>query len=162
MKRVLIIIDMQVEFEASNDERTLKAIKREIVRSMGRGEWIFFVEFENRGDTQPFLTDLVATYDKITYLIKNQNDGSDEIINELDYLNIPDKTPLYICGINTQFCVAETVEGMRYNLNENPITVICDGCHTNDPYYAYTDPLEMMGEIDNTRFIFHDRWKPPQ
>src|SRR5437868_4928422 len=103
----LIVVDMQESFIFRSDHfpiynKTIDAVKKEIIDAMRRNDFIVFVEYcyESRSKgmfnrfTSRFepslkeLTDLVANYPNKVFAYKNENDGGEEVYEALYYYNI--------------------------------------------------------------------------
>lgn len=107
----LVIIDMQGGFKASKSRPTIRSIIQQIRLSKSYNWPIVVVEFEEFGKTLYTLRRELEGYDKVRYVTKDKEDGSDEIYGALRELT--KCLNLRICGVNTDQCVYSTVRGLR-------------------------------------------------
>lgn len=126
----LIIIDMQKPFRASQNESVQANVKKAIFKAIKDGAAIMFVEYKGYVKTMPSLTRILsnAKYHRKYTVTKPWDDGSDQIVDALDKNDFP-KKKLRICGVNTAYCVYQTVLGLVHNhsMTKN-IEVIRDAC----------------------------------
>lgn len=128
--QVLVVIDMQDKFRASNDQQTIYFVKQEILRAKQLGMAVIIVEFDphEMGSTHREITDLLEGYDRAVTITKTANDGSEEIIEAcLD--NGFWMEDFRVCGVNSDACVLETVTGLLGRVSSCQITVIQDACN---------------------------------
>lgn len=121
---------MQLSFHASHNKRTQLACVREIKKAIRDKAAIIFVEYEHHGPSLPVLTNVVkkANYHRVIHLLKNEDDGSQRVINLLRKKHLPILN-LRICGVNTRYCVHDTVKGLSFKLPNSTIKVISDACN---------------------------------
>lgn len=107
----LVIIDMQVGFEAANYQDVIEGCAKEIKRARKAGMPIMLVEYDDFGDTQSALLNLVEGYRKCIVATKYDDDGSYEVGQWLKRKNWPSDN-LRVCGVNAWCCVRETIWGL--------------------------------------------------
>src|SRR5574337_1932066 len=127
MSYSLIVVDMQDYFLASRLKRVQNNCIREIKKAMDDNATIVFVEFDGYGPTIPQLTSLVKNkkYKKSHTVLKNMDDGGQPIHKLLVKRHLPRRN-LKVCGVNTQYCVLSTIEGLMSRLKESSIEVVGD------------------------------------
>ncbi len=141
----LVVVDMQPDFEASNNPATIANVKREIIEAKAKQMPILFLEvpyfspLDERGlrHTHQELTQLVKFYPNTTrYPIeKLRSDGSYQVLwacEQNHYTN----SHFRICGVNTNICVYETAVGLSQN---GVVEVIKNACNTTTPMYDFND-----------------------
>lgn len=160
---ILVIVDMQPDFEASCNPKTIAACIREIQRAVANGTPIVFVELRPPGslhDYRPTHPILVETYEQLTgskghFVSKIYEDGSEPV---LDFcLTQGWKISHFrVCGVNTNACVEQTVKG--FVGKKYPVEVIFDACNQpddppdwQDPFHWIDHPLITLKEINETR-----------
>ena len=126
----LAIVDMQWYFGASRKTSVINACKREIQKAMKARAGILFIEYQNCRSTISSFKKMVrdANYTKFTTVIKDDDDGSHEVMSTLRHLKYPSKK-LKVCGVNTCYCVQSTVQGLSRGLPNTKIEVIADACN---------------------------------
>lgn len=126
---VLVVIDMQPEFEAANDLQTINAVAREITKAREAKQWIFFLEYQNDGPTHPCLVNLIKGYEKVEFIQKTRDDGSYWIHEDCRELDLAPEA-FVVCGVNTAACVVSTVRGLSKIFFQNtPVRVVRDACN---------------------------------
>lgn len=135
----LVVVDMQDAFSASRESSVLKACQREIMAAIRQKYAIIFLEFEHSGSTHSELTDLVKNYDKAYFKTKPDNDGSYEVNEVVKQRNLCHN--VRVVGVNTSYCVYDTVEGLRNYPGK--ITVVADAC--NCTYHSFG--LQKIGRL---------------
>jgi nicotinamidase-related amidase len=122
---------MQKTFTAS----TLKSVQRgcisEIKKAIKQNAPIVFVEYKSYGKTVEKLTQLVSktNYTNVYTITKMSNNGAREIDKLLREKRLP-KNHLRVCGVNTDCCVLETVDGLdgMYGKRDLLIEVVSNAC----------------------------------
>ena len=132
--KTLTVIDMQEEFTAANCPDTIAEVKK-LCRKARRNKWpIILVEYAGAHQTLEEIQDVVKGYGQAFTLTKNKDDGSDVISKFVAGKNLPDG--VVACGVNTQFCVHDTVRGL---LEKNHrVEVVKKAC--NGPTWKSTTP----------------------
>lgn len=149
MSFVLLVIDMQKTFKAS--EKVLTECLDEIYRANKTNCEIVFLEFwfsrgaqlsdHPEGKTHPVLIQ-AAKHKHIVY--KYEQDGSRVVSDFLreQFGYIP---PLRICGVNTEFCVLDTVRGLARQ-SQSGLVVASQACHS---LYNHKIGLRLMKKLNN-------------
>ena len=129
MPATLVVVDMQPEFEAANEPNVLVAVAREILEAK-RNKWpIVVVEYRggfNLAETHQGLRSLLKGYSKKARIGKDDDDGSMEVVRAIRRRKFNEKT-LRICGVNTDCCVAATVNGLLGRSQAN-LQIVKDAC----------------------------------
>ena len=126
---VLCIIDMQpVGFSNSNliVENVLELVREAIVNKA----FIVIAQFNRCGETHIKITNEIEKYPYKEYIWHNKNDKSKPIQEALKNLNIFVRE-IKVCGVNTEYCVKDTVHGLTKKINI-PIKVIEKACNGTD------------------------------
>jgi len=153
MSFTLVCIDMQQYFTAANGEKVQRACVREIKQAMKKGATILFVEYDNYGPTLPLLTDLVkkAKYKKVHYLVKDADGGGAIIADYLRKRHLT-RSNIRVVGVNTNYCVQATVEGLNHYLNNSYFHIVADACasrYSSGHKYG----LAAMSKLPNTKIL---------
>jgi nicotinamidase-related amidase len=127
----LVVVDMQRTFKTTENLNVIRACQREIRLAIRRNYGIIFLEFDGCGETICELKDLISRYDKAYFTTKHGNDGSVEIAKLICGHNLYHN--VRITGVNTSYCIYETVEGLKNYPGK--ITVVADACNcTSHPF----------------------------
>jgi len=141
---LLLVVDMQPNFETSNREWLLENVEREIRAARAAGWGIMFLEYARRVNgcgvpvahrTHARLIRLVEDYPHAITVHKNSDDGSvDAMCAAEDDWWDDDCAPhldggIRVVGVNTDACVAATVNGLSERNSELEITVVGDACN---------------------------------
>lgn len=135
---VLVVIDMQPGFPASQDAVTQWFVKQEIERAIKLNLPILLVDYDSHemGEIYPEITNLVKGYRLCKPVSKHTTDGSKVVaLACIKHGFSTDK--MRFCGVNSDACVLETVQGLINKLPDCHITVVQDACNcltgkTND------------------------------
>lgn len=149
--KVLLIIDMQETFSASQNIETIEACKKEILQAIEQQEYIFFVEWENEGSTDKRLTSLARGYKKSYYIYKRQDSGAKEIMSKVYSIGIIN-AKFRVCGVNTDACVKRTVADLAdYGRHGRLVEVVGRACNTDwgNNYSA----LQALSKITNVTVV---------
>ncbi len=129
-RTALIIIDMQRQFKAANDETTISNVIREVRKAKKLKQFIILVEY-GRQYTISKIRETLKGYKYLFKVTKDDDDGSYEIIKCI-LKNQLGVTQFNVCGVNTSYCVHDTVEGLCQFIGKIPIRVIKDACNCED------------------------------
>jgi hypothetical protein len=156
MSYTLCIIDVQPEFSAAYNKRTQQNCIREIKKAMRDKAAILFVEFlpEIYGPTFPMLTNITKKYKKVYRVSKGQDNGGYEVVQCLIKNHLP-RNKVRVCGVNSDFCVRATVEGVVSNRPNTAIHVVADACHTDSGAIGHKDGIKKMKELKQVKIIRH-------
>ncbi len=149
----LAIVDMQWYFGASHKASVIAACKREIRRAMKARAAILFIEYANCRSTISSLKKIVrdARYNRAATIIKNDDDGSPEVITAIEHHKFP--RTLRVCGVNTDACVQATVEGLANDLRRAKIKIIADACNTESGMDGHEEALSSMVKFQNVKVV---------
>lgn len=131
---ILIIIDMQEKFSASQCEEAQNCIAQEIKNAISQGIPILFVNMKmksyetKKGKNIKILRDLVSGYDKVYTVQKFFSSGSRAILTFLKSKNLEGIKELRVCGINTGACVEATVRNLLESGDFEILNLIEAGC----------------------------------
>jgi len=130
MPSVLVVIDMQPGYPASQDAVTQWFVKQEILRQSERNLPVLLVEFDahEMGETFESIRCLVESYEHGHIIDKRSSNGSAEILSACRRLQLPSEA-FRICGVNSDACVLETVQGLLSAHSTCLITLPQDACN---------------------------------
>ena len=131
---VLCIIDMQpIEFSNSNliIENVLELVREAIINKA----FIVIAQFKGSGETHINIRNEIQTYPYKKSVWHNKNDKSKPIQEVLNSVNVFVRQ-IRICGVNTEYCVLETVHGLAKKFHI-PIKVIEKACNGTDRIIEY-------------------------
>jgi nicotinamidase-related amidase len=121
--KALVIIDMQMRFDAAHCRITLRNILREVDKFKAQNLPIILVEYRAWGHgaytakdsfsllghspTRPEITNRLIGYQNCFTVLKSRDNGGDEVhLMLVENLDLVDE--LYCCGVNTGYCVHDT------------------------------------------------------
>lgn len=107
----LVVVDMQSTFKAALNIDVIVGVSREIVETKARNGAIIIVEYAGCDSTHQGILNLLAGYRDKARVIKRDDDGSAEILSVLRRRGFYGGH-LRVCGVNTDCCVAATVDGL--------------------------------------------------
>ncbi len=121
MRPTLCVVDMQDWFSACPPIALEVAalVKKAIARQMG----IVVLEYIGCGETNFQVSQAYKDYDRVVRVTKSANDGSREFI-EACLANNFSATKVFVCGVYTDQCVRETIEGIRRSLPKSKIALV--------------------------------------
>ena len=145
------MIDMQPNFRSANRRWLIGRVAREIRAARSAGWGVMFLEYTSghgsdgtiRGvllkeRTHRRLTDLVADYDDAVTVHKGQDDGSAEVLRAAEkwFCEGPGCVRhidggIRVVGVNTEACVASTVNGLSAAMPAMEITVVGGACNSD-------------------------------
>lgn len=138
---VLVVMDMQPGFTAAQDAITKWFVKQEVTRAREEGRPIVIVEYDphEMGETFDDIRALVEGYELAVIITKGDDDGSAEILHICEKKGFPIAS-FRMCGVNSDACLLESIQGLADKLPECSITVVQDACNcltgkTNDVWY---------------------------
>ena len=125
-KTPLIVIDMQeAYYTATRRKGILKAVAREIKDAVKRNALIIFVEYPQCDfpETYKSLTNLTKNYEQCLFAVKDQTDGSEEIVEvACDWgVSLSRFRTIRVCGVEANCCVEETVQGLMEHYQNNDV-----------------------------------------
>jgi len=118
--KTLVIIDMQDFYleegsiVGSKDSLEISILKSNIVsliqKFMDNNYPIILVEYGGSGRTNKYILDAISGYDNCYNATKYKCDGSAEIIEIINTLNLPKN--INVCGVYSDQCVKDSVIGL--------------------------------------------------
>lgn len=142
----LVVVDMQAKFDTANAPNVRANVAREIKEAMKHDAGIVFLEYFSMGPSLPELVDLTIGYQKTYTIIKHSNSGSAECEKIVSHYGLSNKH-FKVVGVNTSYCVMETVKGLNILYKESIIDVVQDACNCmNDDHYAISD-MAALGRV---------------
>lgn len=138
---VLVVMDMQPGFPAAQDAITQWFVKQEILRAREEGRPIIIVEYDphEMGHTFESIASLIEGYDLADKIAKSNDDGSAEILKCCNDMGFPIAS-FRMCGVNSDACLLESIQGLVDKLPQCRISVPQDACNcltgkNNDVWY---------------------------
>jgi hypothetical protein len=149
MSYTLIIIDVQPKFPAAKQIK--KNCLREIKAAVKDQAHILFLEFDEYGSTYKTLTNYLhkINYEKFTVGIKTLDDGS-RVVKNLVYRKRMYRKKFKVAGVNTEFCVLATVEGLYFEFPKANIEVIERACWSA---YRHAKGISLMKHLYRVKII---------
>lgn len=144
MSATLVVVDMQPEFEAAFCVDAVVGVTEQIIYARNRNWSIVLVEYQGCGSTHNAIVNLLKGYPNKARIAKWEDDGSREVIRCIQRRNFP-RHHLRVCGVNTDCCVYETVEGLLGRLENSVIELAKSACATE------------YGIVDWRRYLKHPR-----
>ena len=142
----LVVIDMQAIFRASTDKNTVAHCKREIKQAMSKGAAILYVEYAGYDKTLPVLTNLTKNYQRKFSVIKHNNGGGKEVKATILKHRLP-KTRIKVCGVNTDYCVLETVRGLTEKLKSAQVQLLSKACNSTSNHEYGLEQLARLKRV---------------
>lgn len=161
MSYTLCVIDMQDYFKSSRGKRVRQSCIREIKKAIRDKATILFVEYspEHYGTSIPLLTNVAnkAKYRKVYHVAKHSDGGGEEVVEFLKQKHLP-RLNLRVCGVNTDYCVKETVSGINAKLKHGNIHVVADACDSRGGVSSHKHGLHSMRKLNNVKLIRTRNW----
>jgi nicotinamidase-related amidase len=147
----LLVIDMQSQYPAANKISVIDSVLREIEKAKENKCGIIVVEFATEpqyktwdhtsfSPTHDSIMEAIKGYDRASVVEKYETDGSVYIHNFLEK-NWDFNTDFFrVCGVNTDICVAKTINGLFEDYYQDATFIIVkDACNTDEmlPYCKY-------------------------
>jgi nicotinamidase-related amidase len=126
---VLCIIDMQPT-GFSNANFIIKKVEQLVQRAISEKAFIVVAQYKGCGETHVNIRRALKTYPYQEYVWHPKNDKSRPIQEALTQRHIFTRQ-LKICGVNTEYCVKDTVHGLAKKF-QVPINVIEQACNGTD------------------------------
>jgi len=147
---ILLVVDMQAKkFSTASHAWLLENVAREVRDAKAAGWGVVFLEY-TRGvgkggvdlahRTHDSLTQIVADYGHAITVHKEHDDGSAEVLHAADdWWNDAGaehiRAGIRVVGVNTEACVAGTVNGLASSAPDVEITVVGDACNGQQEAY---------------------------
>lgn len=149
-KPILVVVDMQKQFAAASNPRTIAACQKLIANASQNINPILFVEYMGNGETLPQLTRLVESYEPKFRIHKHGDNGAHVVQECLARCKVkPEK--FIVCGVNTGFCVLSTVRGLHRSPSKFSIDVVAEAC--NDQWGDSEPSFAIMRKMDRVQVI---------
>jgi hypothetical protein len=142
----LVVVDLQVEFPAAIIKKTNKNAWRIIREMINNKQTIIFINYLFTKEGVPSEVPRLVTYDernveilskymtkypdKVHFLRKNSDDGSQIIYNTIQSMNIDS---VQLVGVNSENCVIDTAIGLAMKMPDKVIKIRDEGCNS-DPF----------------------------
>jgi nicotinamidase-related amidase len=126
---VLCIIDMQPT-GFSNANFIIDNVTKLVLQAMLEKAFIVVAQYKGCGETHVNITRAIQKYPYKEYLWHTKNDKSKPIQEALQRKHIFTRQ-LKICGVNTEYCVKDTVHGLAKKFPVM-INVVEQACHGTD------------------------------
>jgi nicotinamidase-related amidase len=145
MPYTLIVVDMQFDFRAANNIKTVANCQREIKQAISDRAGIIFLEYYGYLSTKKELFSLVRGYDRAWSVTKFDDDGSLDASTIMIHHNF-NSDKIKICGVNTDCCVKWTVSGLAALYPKANIEVIEDACGSD---WSHSQGIFLLKKIPN-------------
>ncbi len=126
---VLCIIDMQ-PIGFSNSTLIIENVLHLVKEAVKKKAFIIIAQYKGSGKTHINIINEIQNYPYKEYIWHNKNNKSKPIQEALVNRNILVRE-LKVCGVNTEYCVAETIHGLAKKFHI-PIKVIEKACNGTD------------------------------
>ena len=131
----LVIVDMQPDLPASNEEWLKGAVYQEIMMARGEDSGIVILEYmhpnppRHLGDTYQYLVSAAAgNCDVFAMRVKATLDGSERVADAVADKLMP-TSRFRVCGVNVHGCIQETVLGLAERYPNSIIEVVGYACN---------------------------------
>lgn len=133
MNKILVVVDMQKSFGASNNKATIKEVGRQIKLARQQGWPIIVVEYADNEVTHRPILRAAQGYIDFVLVRKSHDDGSNEIMRILSaFPEWQTRADTFrFVGVNTDACVKYTVRGLAERLPDHVMEVWLPGCNAN-------------------------------
>ncbi len=130
-EKILVVVDMEPDFEVETNDEQVSVVEQLVSEAMEAGSLIIFLTMNDQG-LLPSLQDLVREYNSAVEQAKNRHDGSAEVIEATGGRRAAKHASFVFCGVDTNTCVARTVENLAAKLPDACIEVVMEGCGSSD------------------------------
>lgn len=121
----LCIVDMQPKFPAAKNVSTVRGVVDLIHNSKQQQAPIVVLEYSGFGKTHYDIRQALDYYHNATYLIKDEDDGTNTISGHFGCL----PSQMILCGVNLDACVLRTAQGLLKRGVR--VTVKVNACNTD-------------------------------
>jgi len=143
MEKLLVVVDMQPGFPASENQELVDDICNLATDYMDSDAFIIVLEFvENPynldnslyGRTLDDIKDHIGDYNRVAYFGKDDNNGADYIQHVL--VDVKDRIGLIeVVGINKDACVVQTAVGIAANNPDLQVDILEEYCDSRSREY---------------------------
>ncbi len=152
--KILIVVDCQPGFGISNDMDLVKNTVKKIQEFKERNDPVIVLEYRGYQRTVESIRDALKNYPDGVFLLKDYNDGSEEIENHLDRYDISEIDEVQFCGVNLNHCVLETVTGLGEKYPKIDMTILHECCGSQDGMeYATNKVLDVQKRHANVCLV---------
>jgi hypothetical protein len=144
---ILLIVDMQLNFEAASSLAVRRNVLREIKTAINKEMHIIVLEYANSGQTYYDINNALRNYKRCSYVEKQKDDGS----SVLRKFFVGKKVSVNICGVNTGACVWKTAKGLSRFKCVRSINIILDACNDSRRYGSNLSNLFSLIKNCNVR-----------
>lgn len=157
-QKILLLIDLQKKYPAALDSNLITVVCTEIWNARRENIPIISLNYYTQYDIVDKIEMNLHGYRNLHTIVKYINDGSINVRYILYKLGL-ENADFYVCGVNTDACVRETVESL-YHCNKNfKINIIANGCNTES---QTNHDNQINSFIANNRFrILHRQIESP-
>ena len=124
---IFLAIDIQPGFEAST--YVVEAAREEALRAKRFQYGIILLQYKKHGHTLDQVRSVTYGYHKASVAWKNSDDGSIEVLDKA-FEDGYNTDVIRVCGVNTDYCVLDTVRGLSKFSPKSKILVRIDGCNS--------------------------------
>lgn len=153
---VLIMVDMQVEFDSSRDDELKKNVTRLLKNAMHDRAYIVISNYMRFGKIHEDLSGLIRRYPHKAWCTADRSDKSDAVQTKL-VSNKVRPGHFKICGVNLCMCVYDTVEHLADMYPKHKIIVYgtaCNcACQTDSGYSKCPRTIEEMHKKRNIEYL---------
>jgi hypothetical protein len=147
MASALVIVDMQVHFEASHDTRTIENCVKLVKKAIQKKAPIIVLEYAGYGDTLYPILDAIGDYPYRAIMEKWYDNGGPEVLQGLESLGFQvNDFDFRLCGVNSAACVMATATYLAQNFSGKAY-IHSKAC--NQPSYWYTSPFSWVSSYQN-------------
>jgi len=114
----------------SNSNLIIENVLQLVREAIADKAFIVIAQYKGSGETHIKIINEIKYYPYKEYIWHNKNDKSKPIQEKLKNLNIFVRQ-LKICGVNTEYCIKDTVHGLTKKFH-SPIKVIEKACNGTD------------------------------
>jgi nicotinamidase-related amidase len=123
---VLVLIDLQRQFPASNDKKLISSVSREIRYCREYSYPIVNLLYEGHGSLRSDLSKFIRNYKFVHNVFKNSDDGAIDLLDYMFDRGI-DNSVIRVCGVNLGMCVKSTLESLSVYAPDSRIELVKSG-----------------------------------
>ena len=126
----LVVVDMQPFFKAASYPEVVVGVTQEILAARSLRRPVIFLEYIGCEPTHYSLTGLLKGYALKARTRKDQDDGYREVESVLRRRGFGNDV-FRVCGVNANYCVRSTAEGLAISFQSSKIHVVRRACGTD-------------------------------